>query len=44
MKFSESWLRTLVDPELSSAELAHQLTMVGLEVEELDEIDLAVGY
>ncbi len=35
MKFSESWLRTLVDPQLSSDELAHRLTMAGLEVEEL---------
>ncbi len=38
MKFSESWLRTLVDPELSSEELAHRLTMAGLEVEELDPV------
>lgn len=38
MKFSESWLRTLVDPELSSEELAHRLTMAGLEVEELDRV------
>ena len=35
MKFSESWLRTFVDPRLSSEELAHRLTMAGLEVEEL---------
>ncbi len=34
MQFSESWLRTLVDPKLSSDELAHLLTMSGLEVEE----------
>jgi phenylalanyl-tRNA synthetase beta chain len=34
MKFSEHWLRTLVDPPLTSDELAHQLTMAGLEVEE----------
>lgn len=34
MKFSESWLRTLVQPALNSAELAHLLTMAGLEVEE----------
>lgn len=34
MKFSESWLRTLVNPSLSSDELAHLLTMAGLEVEE----------
>ena len=38
MKFSESWLRTLVDPALSSEDLAHQLTMAGLEVEELDPV------
>ena len=34
MKFSEHWLRTLVDPPLDSAALAHRLTMAGLEVEE----------
>lgn len=34
MKFSEQWLRTLVNPSLNSEELAHQLTMAGLEVEE----------
>ncbi len=38
MKFSESWLRTLVDPQLTSAELSHLLTMAGLEVEELDPV------
>ncbi len=38
MKFSESWLRTLVDPKLSSDELSHLLTMAGLEVEELDPV------
>ena len=35
MKFSESWLRSLVDTSLSSEELSHLLTMAGLEVEEL---------
>jgi phenylalanyl-tRNA synthetase beta chain len=34
MKFSEHWLRTLVDPPLDSDALAHALTMAGLEVEE----------
>jgi phenylalanyl-tRNA synthetase beta chain len=34
MKFSEHWLRTLADPPIDSAELAHRLTMAGLEVEE----------
>ncbi len=38
MKFSESWLRTLVAPKLSSEELSHLLTMAGLEVEELDPV------
>ena len=38
MKFSESWLRTLVDPQLSSEELSHLLTMAGLEVEALDPV------
>lgn len=34
MKFSERWLRTLVDPPLGTAALAEALTMAGLEVEE----------
>ena len=34
MQFSENWLRTLVDPPLGTAELAHLLTMSGLEVED----------
>ncbi|MBI3478886.1 MAG: phenylalanine--tRNA ligase subunit beta [Nitrosomonadales bacterium] len=33
MKFSEKWLRTWVNPTLSSDELGHALTMAGLEVE-----------
>ena len=36
MKFSELWLRSFVDPSLSTAELAHALTMAGLEVETLE--------
>lgn len=35
MQFSESWLRAFVNPPVSSAELSHQLTMAGLEVEAL---------
>ncbi len=35
MQFSESWLRTLVNPSLTSDELSHLLTMAGLEVEEM---------
>jgi phenylalanyl-tRNA synthetase beta chain len=38
MQFSERWLRTLVDPPLSTAELAHLLTMSGLEVESCDPV------
>src|SRR5215831_13497603 len=34
MRFSERWLRTMADPPIDSAELAHRLTMAGLEVEE----------
>lgn len=34
MQFSESWLRSLVNPAIDTDELAHQLTMAGLEVEE----------
>ncbi|GAB3783312.1 phenylalanine--tRNA ligase subunit beta [Dyella agri] len=35
MKFSENWLRELVDVQADRAQLAHALTMAGLEVEEL---------
>ncbi|GAW97754.1 MULTISPECIES: phenylalanine--tRNA ligase subunit beta [Colwellia] len=38
MKFSESWLREWVNPALSSAELAHQITMAGLEVDSVDPV------
>jgi phenylalanyl-tRNA synthetase beta chain len=34
MRFSEHWLRTLVDPPIGSEELAERLTMAGIEVEE----------
>ena len=33
MKFSERWLRTMVDPSLDTTGLCEQLTMAGLEVE-----------
>jgi len=33
MKFSESWLREWVNPSIDTAELMHQLTMAGLEVD-----------
>ena len=35
MQLSESWLRTFVDPDLSTEQLAHELTMRGLEVEDV---------
>lgn len=35
MKFSELWLREWVDPPVSSEALADQLTMLGIEVEEM---------
>ena len=38
MQFSENWLRTMVNPALGSAELAHLLTMSGLEVEETETV------
>src|SRR5574344_1925642 len=38
MKFSESWLRTLVDPTVSGPEFSHLLTMAGLEVEEEERV------
>jgi phenylalanyl-tRNA synthetase beta chain len=34
MKFSETWLRSLVNPDCSADQLSHLLTMAGLEVEE----------
>ena len=34
MKFSEHWLRTLVNPPLDTAALCDKLTMAGLEVED----------
>ncbi|GGI17408.1 phenylalanine--tRNA ligase subunit beta [Oxalicibacterium faecigallinarum] len=38
MQFSESWLRTMVNPNMTSDELAHMLTMSGLEVEEVEPV------
>ena len=38
MQFSESWLRALVNPKLSTDELSHRLTMAGLEVEEANPV------
>ncbi len=38
MKFSESWLRTWINPALDRTEIAHALTMAGLEVEALEPV------
>jgi len=36
MKFPESWLREWVNPSMTTEELAHQLTMLGHEVDAVD--------
>ena len=36
MQFPESWLKTFVDTDWSTEKLAHELTMAGLEVEEVN--------
>ena len=36
MKLSEKWLREYVDTDLTSDELANQLTMAGFEVESVE--------
>ena len=38
MQFSENWLRSMVDPKMTSDELSHLLTMSGLEVEEVEAV------
>ncbi|GAB3387214.1 phenylalanine--tRNA ligase subunit beta [Massilia agri] len=38
MQFSENWLRSMVDPKMTSDELSHLLTMSGLEVEEVEPV------
>ena len=38
MQFSESWLRTFVNPPMTSEALSHLLTMSGLEVEEVEPV------
>ncbi|MGL4379689.1 MAG: phenylalanine--tRNA ligase subunit beta [Vibrio sp.] len=35
MKFSESWLREWVNPAITTDELTHQITMAGLEVDDV---------
>lgn len=41
MKFSENWLRSYVNPPHSSDELAHVLTMAGIEVESVEPVAAA---
>jgi len=38
MKFSEAWLREWVNPEITRDELAHQITMAGLEVDDVEPV------
>lgn len=38
MKFSESWLREWVNPDVSTSELVEQLTMAGLEVDAVSPV------
>ena len=38
MKFSESWLREWVNPQLSTNDLAEQISMAGLEVDGIEAI------
>lgn len=38
MKFSEQWLREWANPAISTDELAHLLTLAGLEVESIDPV------
>ncbi|MGC1038445.1 phenylalanine--tRNA ligase subunit beta [Pantoea agglomerans] len=38
MKFSELWLREWVNPALDSAALSEQITMAGLEVDDVDPV------
>lgn len=43
MQFSENWLRTFVNPAITSQELSYALTMAGLEVEEMMPVAPAFG-
>jgi len=38
VNISEQWLREWVSPDLSTEELAHQITMAGLEVDAIDPV------
>ena len=41
MKFSESWLREWVNPDLKTEDLVEQVTMAGLEVDAVDAVATA---
>lgn len=38
MKISEQWLRQFVNPALTTAELTHQMTMIGLSIESFEPV------
>ena len=38
MKFSEKWLRELVQPAINTQELVEQITMAGLEVDAVENV------
>ncbi|MEN9460485.1 MAG: phenylalanine--tRNA ligase subunit beta, partial [Pseudomonadota bacterium] len=38
MKFSEQWLRTWVNPAISTEELVKYLTMAGLEIDSVEAV------
>jgi phenylalanyl-tRNA synthetase beta chain len=44
MQFSENWLRTFVNPDLSSDALGHAMTMAGLEVEDQQPASAAFSH
>ena len=41
MKISEQWLRTWVNPDISTEEMCEQLTMAGLEIDSVDPVAAA---
>ena len=43
MKFTLSWLKTHLDTEAPLDEIAHRLTMLGLEVEEIADAAAALA-
>lgn len=43
MKFSEQWLREIVNPAIDTAALSEQLTMAGLEVDGIEPVCASAG-